>query len=128
MKSDCIFCKIIKGEASANFVYRDEDIVVFHDTRPKAPVHVLIVPIEHIESVNSLEEKHSAIISKMMLKAREIAQRLGIRDSGYKLVINVGSGAGQVIFHLHIHLIGGWGRYENFVKTRAEARAISTEA
>ncbi len=110
MSGDCIFCKIIKGEKPANFVYRDEDMVVFHDTKPKAPVHVLIVPVEHIDSVNSLEEMHSPIISKMMLKAKEIAETLGIRDSGYKLVINVGSGAGQVIFHLHIHLIGGWGR------------------
>ncbi len=110
MTADCVFCKIIKGETPANFVYRDEAMVVFHDTRPKAPVHVLIVPVEHIEGVNSLEEKHSPIISKMMLKVKEIAQTLGIRDSGYKLVINVGSGAGQVIFHLHIHLIGGWGR------------------
>lgn len=109
MTSDCIFCKIIKGEAPANFVYKDEDMVVFHNIKPSAPVHVLIVPVEHIESVNALEEKHSAIISKMMLKAKEIAEILGIRDSGYKLVINVGSGAGQLIFHLHIHLIGGWG-------------------
>ncbi len=109
MTSHCIFCKIIKGESPANFVYRDEDMVVFHNIRPSAPVHVLIVPVEHIESVNELEEKHSTIISKMMLKAKEIAETLGIRDSGYKLVINVGSGAGQVIFHLHVHLIGGWG-------------------
>ncbi|MCZ7405860.1 MAG: histidine triad nucleotide-binding protein [Candidatus Methanoperedens sp.] len=108
MANDCIFCKIIKGEAPASFVYKDDDIVVFHSIRPCAPVHVLIVPVEHIESINALEEPHSAIISKMMLKAKEIAQTLGIRDSGYKLVINVGSGAGQVIFHLHIHLIGGW--------------------
>ncbi|MDD5474642.1 MAG: histidine triad nucleotide-binding protein [Candidatus Methanoperedens sp.] len=109
MATDCIFCKIIKGESPATFVYKDDDMVVFHNTRPSAPVHVLIVPREHIESVNALEEKHSAIISKMMVRAKEIARLLGIRDSGYKLVINVGSGAGQVIFHLHIHLIGGWG-------------------
>ncbi len=69
----------------------------------------MIVPIEHIESVNVLQDHHGAIVSKMMLKAKEIAETLGIRDSGYKLVINVGSGAGQVIFHLHVHLIGGWG-------------------
>lgn len=114
MKSmdDCIFCKIIKGEAPANFIYKDEDMVVFHNIKPSAPVHVLIVPVEHIESVNALQERHSAIISKMMLKAKEIAEILGIRGSGYKLVINVGSGGGQVIFHLHIHLIGGWARTE----------------
>ncbi len=110
MATDCIFCKIIKGEAPANFVYKDDDMVVFHNTRPSAPVHVLIVPVEHIESANALEEKHSPIISKMMLKAKEIAEILGIRDSGYKLVINVGSGGGQIIFHMHIHMLGGWDR------------------
>ena len=110
MATDCIFCKIIKGESPAKFVYQDENMVVFHNIRLSAPVHVLIVPVEHIESVNALQEQHSAIISKMMLKAKEIARTLGIGDSGYKLVINVGSGAGQVIFHLHIHLIGGWSR------------------
>ena len=70
MSSDCIFCKIIKGEAPADFVYRDEDLVVFRNIRPSAPVHVLVVPVEHIESINALEEKHSAIIAKMILKAR----------------------------------------------------------
>ncbi len=110
MSNDCIFCKIIKGEAPATFVYKDEDMVVFHNIKPSAPVHVLIVPVEHIESVNALEEKHSPIISKMMLRAKEIAEILGIRDSGYKLIINVERGGGQVIFHLHVHLIGGWGK------------------
>ncbi len=110
MKNNCIFCKIIRGETPANFVYKDEDMVVFHDTRPKAPVHVLVVPVEHIESVNALEERHSAIIAKMILKAKEIAKSLGIHESGYRLGINVGSGGGQIIFHLHLHLMGGWGR------------------
>ncbi len=108
MRNDCVFCSIIKGDAPAKFVYQDEDMVVFHNIRPSAPVHVLIVPVEHIESINSLKEMHGAVISKMMLKAKEIAAQLGIKDTGYKLIINVGSGAGQVIFHLHIHLIGGW--------------------
>ena len=110
MNSDCIFCRITKGDLSANFVYKDKDLVAFHNIRPDAPVHVLLVPVEHIESINSLEERHSAVISKMMLKAKEIAEELGIKDSGYKLVINVGSGGGQVVFHLHIHLIGGWSK------------------
>lgn len=108
MTIDCIFCKIIKGESPANFVYKDEDMVVFHNIKPSAPIHVLMVPIEHIESINSLEERHGAVISKMMIKAKEVARSLGIHDSGYKLIINVGRGGGQVIFHLHIHLIGGW--------------------
>ena len=110
MAGDCIFCKIIKGESPADFVYRDEDMVVFHNIKPSAPVHVLIVPVEHIESVNALQERHGAVISKMMLRAKEIAQTLGIHDSGYKLVINVERGGGQVVFHLHVHLIGGWDR------------------
>jgi histidine triad (HIT) family protein len=97
---DCIFCKIIKGEAPANLVYKDEDMVVFHNIKPSTPIHVLMVPIEHIESVNSLEEGHSAVISKIFLKSKEIAHSLGIRDRGYKLIINVGRGGGQVIFHL----------------------------
>ncbi len=110
MSSDCIFCKIIRGVAPADFVYRDEDLVVFRNIRPQAPVHVLIVPVEHIESINTLEEKHSTIIAKMIIKAKDIARQLGIADSGYKLIVNVGWGGGQRIFHLHIHLIGGWGK------------------
>lgn len=110
MSSECIFCKIIKGESPADFIYMDDDVVVFRNIRPSAPVHVLVVPVEHIESVNTLDAQHSALISKMILKSKEMARQLGISESGYKLVVNVGSGGGQVIFHLHIHLIGGWGR------------------
>jgi len=108
MTEDCIFCKIIKGEVPANIVYKDEDMVAFHNIKPSAPKHVLIIPVLHIESVNALEEKHSAVISKMMIKAKEIAQLLGIRQSGYKLILNVEKGAGQVIFILKLHLFGGW--------------------
>ncbi len=110
MSSDCIFCRIIKGDSPARFVYKDNDLVAFQNIRPSAPVHVLIVPVEHIESINTLEERHSAVISKMMLRAKEIAEELGIKKSGYKLVINVGRGGGQEVFHLHIHLIGGWSK------------------
>ncbi len=106
--ADCIFCKIIKGESPAKFIYKDADFVAFHDTSPSAPVHVLLVPVEHIESANALEERHGAVIAGMMLKAKDLAGQLGIDRSGYKLVINVGRGAGQIVFHLHIHLIGGW--------------------
>jgi histidine triad (HIT) family protein len=110
MSTDCIFCKIINGDSPAKFVYKDDALVAFHNIRPSAPVHVLIVPVEHIESINTLEERHGAVISRMMMKAKEIAEELGINKSGYKLVINVGSGGGQVVFHLHIHLIGGWSK------------------
>ena len=110
MSSNCIFCSIIRGESPANIIYKDEYFVVFHTTKPSAPVHVLIVPVEHIESVNELKEHNIEVVSRMIIKSKEIAEALGIKDSGYKLVINVGSGAGQVIFHLHIHLIGGWNK------------------
>ena len=117
MTNGCIFCKIVKEEAPADVIYKDRDMVVFHNIKPSAPVHALMVPLEHIESINTLTEKHGAIIAKMMIKAKDVARSLGIHDSGYKLVINVGKGGGQAIFHLHIHLVGGWkdGDSEHFV-------------
>lgn len=107
--SDCIFCRIGKGRSPANFVYKGDEFVAFHDKYPSAPVHVLIVPVKHIESLNDIDEPDGLLISRMMFKAREIAKQLGIAESGYKVIINVGRGGGQVIFHLHMHLIGGWG-------------------
>ena len=108
MEENCTFCKIIKGEKSADFLYQDESLVVFKDIRPHAPVHLLIVPREHIRSLNDLKEKDRDTIFKMMVKAKEMAKEHFIADSGYRLVFNVERGGGQVIFHLHLHLLGGW--------------------
>ena len=108
MEENCTFCKIIKGEKSADFLYQDESLVVFNDIRPHAPVHLLIVPREHIRSLNDLKEKDRDTIFKMMVKAKEMAKEHFIADSGYRLVFNVERGGGQVIFHLHLHLLGGW--------------------
>lgn len=108
MDEECTFCKIIKGEKSADFVYQDEFLVVFKDIRPHAPVHLLIVPREHIRSVNDVRQKDSDIIFKMVMSAREMAKDFSIAESGYRLVFNVERGGGQVIFHLHLHLLGGW--------------------
>ena len=108
MEEDCTFCKIIRGEKSADFLYQDESLVVFKDIRPHAPVHLLIVPRKHIRSMNDLTEKDKDILLNMMLKAREIAKQESIVDSGYRLVFNVERGGGQYIFHLHLHLLGGW--------------------
>jgi histidine triad (HIT) family protein len=108
MEKDCTFCKIIKGEKSADFLYQDESLVVFKDIRPHAPVHLLIVPREHIPSVNDLKEQDKDTIFKMIVKAKEMAEEYAIAESGYRLVFNVERGAGQVIFHLHLHLLGGW--------------------
>jgi len=108
MEKDCTFCKIIKGENVADFVYQDESLVVFKDIRPHAPVHLLIVPREHIRSLNDIEEKNKDIVFRMIFKAKEMAKEHSIDKSGYRLLINVERGGGQVIFHLHLHLLGGW--------------------
>jgi histidine triad (HIT) family protein len=108
MEEKCTFCKIIKGEQSAEFLYQDESLVVFKDIRPHAPVHLLIVSREHIRSLNDLREKDKDIISEMIVRAKEMAKELSIAQSGYRLLFNVERGGGQVIFHLHLHLLGGW--------------------
>lgn len=108
MENDCTFCKIIKGENGADFVYQDETLVVFKDIRPHAPVHLLIVPREHIRSLNDIKEKDKDIVFRMIFKAKEMAKEHSIDKSGYRLLLNVERGGGQVIFHLHLHLLGGW--------------------
>jgi histidine triad (HIT) family protein len=108
MEEHCTFCKIMEGEKSADFLYQDESLVVFKDIRPHAPVHLLIVPREHIRSLNDLKEKDKDTIFKMMVRAKEMAKENSIAESGYRLVFNVERGGGQVIFHLHLHLLGGW--------------------
>jgi histidine triad (HIT) family protein len=107
-QKDCIFCQIIEGKKPADFVYHDESLVVFKDINPKAPVHLLVVPRKHIRSINDLTEDDGQIISEMLVKARDVAWKLSIADSGYKLIFNVELGGGQIIFHLHMHLLGGW--------------------
>jgi histidine triad (HIT) family protein len=110
MEPDCLFCQIIRRERPAEFVYEDESLVVFNDAYPHAPVHLLIVPRKHIRSINDLAEEDRNIISEMIFRAKEMARQVSVNTSGYKLVFNVERGAGQVIFHLHLHLTGGWTR------------------
>ena len=105
---DCLFCEIIRGEKPAEFVYQDDVIVAFNDIRPKAPVHLLLVPRRHIRSINDLTEDDREVVSEIIFKAAAIAKDQGIERSGYKLNINVERGGGQLIFHLHLHLLGGW--------------------
>ena len=109
MEKDCVFCQIIRGEKAADFLYQGESIVVFKDIQPFAPIHLLIVPRRHIRSINDLTEQDRDVISEMILRAREMARERSISDSGYKLLFNVERGGGQVIPHLHLHLLGGWG-------------------
>jgi histidine triad (HIT) family protein len=108
MDEQCRFCEIIRGERKADYVYQDEALIVFRDIHPAAPVHLLIVPRKHIRSINDLKEEDRGIIERMFFKARDIARDKGISETGYKLLINVERGGGKVIFHLHMHLFGGW--------------------
>lgn len=105
--SDCIFCKIIRKELPSKEVYRDGDIVVFHDISPKAPVHVLVAPVKHMASLQDAETNDEAILGKMMRVTRIVAEQLGIAE-GFKVIINNGPSSGQVVFHLHAHVLGGW--------------------
>ena len=108
MEKDCLFCKIVNEEMPAEFLYKDNTIAVFKDINPEAPVHLLIVPIKHIRSINDLSDTDKPILSEMMMVAKEMAKKEGISESGYRLFINVEKGGGQLIFHLHMHLVGGW--------------------
>ncbi len=105
---DCIFCKIIKKEIPSGVILENEDAVVFRDIKPKAPVHVLVVPKKHITTVNNLQKEDRELIGKLFETARQAAEELGIKEKGYKLSVNVGKGGGQEVFHLHVHLLGGW--------------------
>lgn len=108
MSSDCLFCKIINREVPTRFLYEDDDYVVFRDIKPAAPVHLLLVPRRHIRSINDLQKEDESIIAGLFMLAKDMAKDQGVNTSGYKLLFNVEKGGGQVIFHLHLHLIGGW--------------------
>lgn len=109
---DCIFCKIIKGETPSEIIYQDQNFVALKDINPKAPIHLLIIPKKHIISINHLEKEDKELMGELFLIAKKVAKIAGVKDSGYKLVFNVGKGGGQLIFHLHLHLLGGWGSKE----------------
>ncbi len=108
MSDECIFCKIIKGDIETQFVYDDDEIVAFKDIHPQAPIHLLVVPKKHIPTVNALDESDAPLIGKMVLVAKGLAKDFGVNESGYRLIINVERGGGQLVFHIHMHLVGGW--------------------
>ena len=103
----CIFCRIIANQATANILYRDQQVTAFRDAHPAATTHLLIVPNRHIESLGDLQEEDEGLLGYMLLVARRLAIKEGVDKSGYRLVINTGDDAGQSIPHLHLHLIGG---------------------
>jgi len=104
---DCIFCKIINKEIPSKIIYENDRVCAFYDINPKAPVHIIIVSKEHIESVNELDEEKKDVVGQMIVAAKEIARNNNISE-GYKLLFNVGQKGGQIIKHLHLHLMGGW--------------------
>jgi histidine triad (HIT) family protein len=108
MEKNCTFCQIVRGERPAAIEYHHDAVIVFKDIHPHAPVHLLIVPKKHIRSLNDLVDQDKDLLSEMILAARKVAKEKGIANPGYRLLMNVESGGGQVIFHLHMHLMGGW--------------------
>ena len=104
--NNCAFCRIVRGEAAARIVYRDEDVTAFHDLHPRAPIHLLIVPNRHMAGVAEVEPEDEVVLGKLFVVARRLAEQEDIVD-GYRLVVNNGPRAGQSVFHLHMHLLGG---------------------
>jgi histidine triad (HIT) family protein len=105
--SDCLFCGIIEGNIKGEIVYRDDAVVAFKDVRPQAPVHILIVPRKHIASVSALTAGDTAVVGEIFVVAAKLAGDFGIATGGYRVVVNCGADAGQSVWHLHYHLLGG---------------------
>ena len=104
--SDCLFCKIARGEIPSRKIYEDDEVFAFHDINPVAPVHFMLIPKVHFASLAEAEEKHAALLGKMLLLAPKLALEQGL-ENGFRTVINTGAGGGQEVFHLHVHVIGG---------------------
>lgn len=107
MSSDCIFCKIVAGQIPANKIYEDDMVLAFHDIQPQAPVHVLVIPKKHVASVNDLHANDSAMLGHIFTVVQQVANAMGIAETGYRTVTNTGKDAGQVVPHLHFHVMGG---------------------
>jgi len=105
--ADCLFCKIVAGEIPSSRVFEDDRCVAFNDISPQAPTHVLIVPREHIDSLNTATEGNKEMLGHLLLTAAMIAREKGISEDGYRVVINTNSDGGQTVFHVHMHLLGG---------------------
>lgn len=109
--SDCLFCKMVAGEIKPDTVYEDADVLAFRDANPQAPTHVLVIPKTHISTLNDLQPDHAPLIGKMYLAAQKVAQADGIAERGYRTVINCNREAGQSVFHVHLHVLGGRGMH-----------------
>jgi histidine triad (HIT) family protein len=105
--SDCLFCGIVDGSIKGEIVYRDETVIAFKDIMPRAPVHILIIPIAHIPTLSNLTPDEGNIVAAVFAAAGKLAEQFGVAKSGYRIVVNCGADAGQSVFHLHYHLLGG---------------------
>ncbi len=105
--TDCLFCKMVSGEIQPDVVYEDDDVLAFRDVNPQAPTHVLVIPKTHIATTNDLDEGSVAVVGKLYLAARQIAGDEGIAEPGYRMVMNCNPEAGQSVYHIHLHLLGG---------------------
>ena len=104
---NCLFCNIVAGEIPADIVYEDDSIIAFRDINPQAPVHILIIPKLHISTLNDLKPEHAELIGELILLAKDIAKKEGISDAGYRTGFNCNKAAGQTVYHVHLHLLGG---------------------
>lgn len=107
MDSSCVFCRIVAGELDADVLYASDTVLAFRDANPVAPVHVLLIPKEHLVSIADVQDGHAGMLADLFQAARQVARAEGVADTGWRLVTNVGREGGQHVFHLHVHLLGG---------------------
>ena len=105
--NDCLFCKIAAGEIPATLVHLDDRVVAFRDINPQAPVHILLIPRDHVASLDTARDEDRSLLGSLLLAARDIARKEGLAEGGYRTVLNVGDDGGQTVHHLHVHLLGG---------------------
>src|SRR6266481_7452934 len=106
-EQSCLFCRIVAKDIPADFVHQEDSAIVIRDNNPQAPTHVLVIPLEHIESLDDASQKDEALLGHLLRVAARVANDGGLSETGYRAVINTGAGAGQSVFHLHVHLLGG---------------------
>ncbi|HEY9282493.1 MAG TPA: histidine triad nucleotide-binding protein [Pyrinomonadaceae bacterium] len=106
-EDNCLFCRMINGEVAADVLYQDARAVAIRDINPQAPVHALVIPKEHVESLDEIGQRDEALMGHLMRVASRVANEQGLAETGYRTVVNTGAGAGQSVFHLHVHVLGG---------------------
>ena len=107
--TDCLFCKMAKGEIKPDVVYEDDDVLAFRDLHPQAPTHVLVIPKRHISTINDLNDADAELMGRLFLAAKQVAQQDGVAEDGFRTVMNCNAMAGQSVFHVHLHVLGGRG-------------------